>query len=342
MSSTFNPDRRRLLATGAAGAAAIAGWKFAMPETGQGGRLAALRGATTWLNSPARSAENLRGKVVLIDFWTYTCINSIRQLPYLRAWSGKYGDAGLVVIGVHTPEFDFERDLGNVREQSTRMGVNYPVAVDSDYAIWKGLDNHYWPAIYVFDAKGARRHSKFGEGEYDKTESAIQKLLAEAGARGLGREIVSPTGQGLEAVADWENLDSPETYLGADRSERFVRDAGKSLRLNQWAVAGNWTIGRQGASTREPNGRITYRFHARDVHLVMGPSARGSSVRYRVRLDGQPPGIAHGIDVDAQGNGVVQQQRLYQLIRQPRPIVDRQFEVEFLDPGVEAFVFTFG
>ncbi len=305
--------------------------------------LAALRGATAWLNSPPLAADGLRGQVVLVDFWTYTCINWLRTLPYVRAWAAKYQARGLVMIGVHTPEYGFEHDLENVRRAVKEMRVDHPVAVDNDYAVWNGFDNEYWPALYFIDAKGTIRHHLFGEGSYDEAEAMIQKLLVEAGASGVARDMVTPDARGIEVAADWDNLRSPENYLGSDRTEGFIAngDATK-LRLNEWTLAGNWTIGRNAVALKAADGRIVSRFHARDLHMVLGPAATGTSVRFRVRLDGRTPGSAHGIDVDEQGQGTVTEQRLYQLVRQSRPIADRQFEIEFLDPGVEAFAFTFG
>ena len=301
--------------------------------------LAALRGATTWLNSPPLTADALRGKVVLVDFCTYTCVNWLRTLPYLRAWDAKYREHGLVVIGAHTPEFDFEHDLDNVRRALTAMRVAYPIAVDNDYAIWNGFSNQYWPALYLIDAKGATRFTHFGEGAYDESERMIQTVLADAGASGFSREMVTVDAPGLEAAADWDDLRSPESYLGTEQSRGFVRSAAR-LRLNEWTVAGDWTLGSKAVALKQPNGRIAFRFHARDLNLVMGPAGRGMSVRHRVRIDGRP--ASGGADVDGQGQGVVTEQRTYQLIRQARPIEDRQFEIEFLDAGVEAFCFTFG
>ena len=318
------------------------------------GEMPSLGGATAWLNSPPLSAADLRGKVVLIDFWTYTCINWLRTLPYVRAWADKYRDHGVVVIGVHTPEFAFEHDLENVRQAAKNMRVAYPIAIDTDYAIWRAFNNHYWPALYLVDAQGRIRSHQFGEGAYEQSEMMIQQLLAEAGIGGIDDELVSVDASGVEAAADWDSLRSAENYIGYERSENFaspgdavldtphVYAVPARLRLNEWALSGEWTIGRQATVLNAANGRIAYRFHARDLHLVMGPAARGTSVRFRVFIDGQAPGAAHGIDVDEQGNGTVTQQRLYQLIRQPKPIDDRQFEIEFLDAGVEAFVFTFG
>jgi len=318
------------------------------------GDLPPLGGATEWLNSQPLTATGLRGKVVLIDFWTYTCINWLRSLPYVRAWAEKYKDQGLVVIGVHAPEFAFEANAENVRRAAQALRVDYPVAIDNDYAIWRAFNNEYWPALYLVDAQGRIRHHHFGEGDYEESEMIIQRLLAEAGVGGIARELVSVGGRGAEAGADWNSLKSPENYVGQERTQNFASPGGAALgtrrvyavparlRLNHWALSGDWTMEKQAAVLNKPNGRIAYRFHARDLHLVMGPAARGTSVRFRVLIDGRPPGAAHGIDVDDQGNGTVTEQRLYQLIRQPKPIADRQFEIEFLDPGVEAFAFTFG
>ena len=303
--------------------------------------LASLRGANAWLNSPPLTADGLRGKVVLVDFCTYTCINWLRTLPNVRAWAEKYRQHGLVVIGAHTPEFSFEHDLDNVRRAIKAMRVEYPIAVDNDYAIWNGFANQYWPALYLLDVKGAVRFTHFGEGAYDESERMIQQLLGEAGATGFSREMVTPDARGIEAPADWDNLESSENYLGSERTENFVRN-GTRLRLNDWTLAGDWKVGSNAVASNKPNGKIIYRFHARDLHLVMGPAARGASARFIVRLDGQAPGNAHGADVDERGQGVVAEQRTYQLIRQPRPIVDRQFEIAFTDAGVEAFCVTFG
>jgi len=309
-------------------------------ETATDTGLASLRNATTWLNSPPLTADGLRGKVVLVDFCTYTCVNWLRTLPYLRAWDAKYREHGLVVIGAHTPEFDFEHDLDNVRRAITAMRVEYPIAVDNEYAIWKGFANQYWPALYLIDTKGAIRFTHFGEGAYDESERMIQKVLGETGAAGFDREIVTVNAQGIEVAADWDNLRSAENYLGSERAEGFVSRDGARLRLNEWTLACDWKRSSRAVALNKPNGRIVYRFHARDLNLVMGPAARGMSVRYGVRIDGQP--ASGGADVDAQGQGVVTEQRTYQLIRQARPIEDRQFEIEFLDAGVEAFCFTFG
>jgi len=303
--------------------------------------LASLGSATEWLNSPPLTEEGLRGRVVLVQFWTYSCINWIRTLPYVRAWDQKYRDKGLVVIGVHAPEFGFERELPKVRWAAESFAVEYPVAVDNDFSIWRAFGNHYWPALYIIDGQGRVRHRHFGEGDYEQSERIIQELLAEAGGRGIGRELASVAGRGVEAPADWANLKSPETYLGSDRSENRVSPDAR-LRLNQWALGADWTVRKQAAVLEKANGRITYRFHARDLNLVMAPGAGGGPVRFRVLIDGQPPGLAHGVDVDEQGDGMVAEARMYQLIRQPGPVAGRLFEIQFLDPGVEVFVFTFG
>ena len=316
------------------------------------GSLPSFAGATAWLNSEPLSPEGLRGKVVLVDFWTYTCINWQRTQPHVRAWARKYKDEGLVVVGVHTPEFPFEKDVDNILPALTMFRVEYPVAVDSNSTIWQAFGNRYWPAVYIADARGRIRFHHFGEGEYERTEAVLRQLLREAGFPGKGNPNVRIEPRGSEVEADWKNLISPETYLGRDQRRGFVGDVVPgsahapsgtgALRLDQWALAGDWTTNAGAIVLDKANGRIAYRFHARDVHLVMGPSSRGSSVRYRVLLDGRAPADAHGADVDAQGNGTVDAPRLYQLIRQGTPIVDRVFEIEFLDPGVEAYVFTFG
>ena len=321
----------------------------------QSRELAALGRAREWLNSSPLTAAALLGKVVLVDFCTYTCINWLRTLPHIRAWAQKYRQ-GLVVVGVHTPEFEFEKNIDNVRRAVKDMRIEHPIVVDNDYAIWRAFSNQYWPARYFLDARGRVRDQHFGEGEYERSEKTIQRLLADAGSAGpagIDKRVVSVEGTGIEAAADWGNLRSPENYVGYDRTEQFAsggvaRDrrrlysAPARLSLNQWALTGEWTIGRQTITLNAAPGRIVDRFHARDLHLVMGPSRRESPVRFRVSIDGQPPGAAHGLDVDGRGNGMVIDQRLYQLIRQPQPIADRTFEIEFLDPGVEALAFTFG
>ena len=352
-------DRRRFLA---AASTAIVGMQLAMFKsvTAQPGtlpvegELPSFSAATTWLNSAPLTPAALRGKVVVVNFCTYTCINWLRSLPYVRAWAEKYAAHGLVVVGVHAPEFAFEKDLDNVRRAVTQLRVRYPIAVDNDHAIWRAFANEYWPALYFADAGGRIRHHRFGEGDYETSENVIQQLLAETGRTGIASELVSLEPRGVEAPADWDSLRSPENYVGYERTENFASPAGPArdtrrvygipsrLALNHWAVSGAWTMTKHAMALNEPNGRIAYRFHARDVHLVMGPVARGASVRYRVRLDGRPPGAAHGLDVDDAGNGSLNQQRLYQLIRQPQPISERQLEIEFLGAGVQAFAFTFG
>ena len=317
------------------------------------GKLPALDSTLGWLNSQPLRAENLRGKVVLIDFWTYTCINWRRQLPYVRAWTEKYKDHGLITIGVHTPEFSFEKNPENVRRATKDTRVEYPVVIDSEYAVWRAFQNEYWPALYFADAQGRIRHHVFGEGEYDRSERIIQELLAESGAGGVPGDLVSVHASGPEAAADWSNLDSNENYVGYQRTENFASQGGPvldkarvysspGLRLNHWALSGEWTMQQEAILLNRPGGRIAYRFHARDLHLVMGPGSRGKPVRFRVFIDGQPAGAVHGTDVDDQGNGMVVEPRMYQLIRQRSPISDRLFEIQFLDSGVEAFSFTFG
>jgi len=338
-------------------AAMLAGASGATSAAGQlpvEGELPALDGATEWLNSSALTPAGLRGKVVLVEFLTYTCINWLRTLPYVRAWAEKYQNRGLVVIGVHTPEFGFEKNLANVRRALKELSVGFPIAVDNDYAIWRAFDNNYWPALYFVDANGRIRHHHFGEGDYERSERVIQQLLAEAGRGGGDDALVSVDGGGVEVAADWNSLKTSENYLGYGRTENFASPGGAvpdarrlyaspaRLSLNQWALTGDWTMGRQATALNRPNGRLVYRFHARDVHLVMGPAAPGTSMRYRVLIDGQAPGSAHGIDVDAEGYGSVTEQRLYQLIRQQKPVADREFQIEFLDPGIEVFAFTFG
>ena len=324
------------------------------PRLAVEGNMPPLDDATAWINSQPLKAANLRGKVVLIEFWTYTCINWRRQLPYVRAWADKYRDKGLVVIGVHSPEFAFEKNIDNVRRATKEIRVPYPVAVDSDYAIWRAFGNEYWPALYFVDTQGRIRHHQFGEGDYEQSETVIQQLLAEAGASGIGGGPVSVTGEGPEAAADWDDLRSPENYLGYLQTEGLasaggpVRDKPHAyatpahLSLNQWALSGDWTIKKDASQPNDATGRLTYRFHARDLHLVMGPSVPGKRVRFRVLIDGHAPGAAHGADVDEQGYGTMLEQRMYQLIRQPKPIGDRDFTINFLDPGAEVFCFTFG
>jgi len=317
------------------------------------GRLPSLGGATGWLNSQPLETADLQGKVVLVDFWTYTCINWLRTLSYIRAWAEKYEEHGLVVIGVHTPEFPFERDIDNVREAARDMAVEYPVALDPNYAIWRAFGNNYWPAVYIADAQGQIRHHRFGEGGYEECERIIQRLVSEAGGGPVGDDLVSVAGEGFEAQADWANLESPETYLGYEQAQNFASPGGAGLdepgtyvvpdplKLNHWALSGDWTIEGRASVLNRADGRIAFRFHARDVHLVMGPRSRGTSVPFRVLVDGEPPGAAHGLDVDEQGRGTLVQQRLYQLLREPRSITDRTLEITFLAP-CEAYAFTFG
>ena len=303
-------------------------------------RLPDFDGATGWLNSAPLATEDLRGKVVLVDFWTYTCINWLRTLGYIRAWADKYAGQGLVVVGVHTPEFPFERDLDNVRRAVQGMAVEYPVALDSDYAIWRAFGNRYWPAVYIADAEGRLRHHHFGEGGYEECERVVQQLLRDTGRDGVGDNLVSVADDGFEAQADWTTLQTPETYLGYEQAQNFAAGEPDWLELNQWALSGDWTVEPGASVLNAADGRIRFRFHARDVHVVL--RARETAVPFRVLVDGVPPGEAHGLDVDEQGRGTLVEPRLYQLIRQPQPIADRQFEIEFLDPGVAALAFTFG
>jgi cytochrome c biogenesis protein CcdA/thiol-disulfide isomerase/thioredoxin len=318
------------------------------------GKLPPLEGATEWLNSPPLTAAGLRGHVVVIDFWTYSCINCLRALPYVKAWYEKYRDKGLVVIGIHAPEFAFEKDLRNVRREVQDLGVTYPVAVDNDYKLWRAFGNEYWPAHYFVDASGNIRHTHFGEGEYDESERVIQQLLAEAGGGSLPTDLVSAGGSGAALAADEAHVLSPETYIGHARAESFASPGGQvpgvahdytvppKLSLNQWALGGSWTVGEESASANAAQARIAFHFQARDLHLVLGPGPNGKPVRFRVRLDGAAPGADHGTDVDADGNGAVSDERLYQLIRQSGEVRDRLFEIEFLDPGVVGYAFTFG
>jgi cytochrome c biogenesis protein CcdA/thiol-disulfide isomerase/thioredoxin len=313
-----------------------------------------LAGAQEWLNSPPLTLEQLKGKVVLVDFWTYSCINCLRSIPYVRAWAEKYRDQGLVVIGVHAPEFAFERNVDNIKSAIATLKIGYPVAVDNDYKIWRSFENQYWPAHYFIDANGKVRHHHFGEGEYAESERVIQTLLAEAGNKNVPSDIVAVKASGAEAAAsDGADVKSPETYVGYDRSENFVSPGGVAKdeshvyaagepQLNDWSLIGNWTVGAERAQLNAPDGSIVYRFHARDLHLVLGPATEGASIRFRITIDGKPPGAAHGMDTDADGNGVVTTQRLYQLVRTPDAVADHTFEIRFLDPGVQAYAFTFG
>ncbi|MEU7678339.1 redoxin family protein [Micromonospora taraxaci] len=306
-----------------------------------------LNGAAEWLNSEPLGPDDLRGRVVLVNFWTLTCINWLRQEPYVRAWSQAYRDDGLVVVGVHTPEFSFEHDVDQVRRAVTARSIDYPVAVDNDYAIWQAFDNHYWPALYFVDRDGVIRDEHFGEGRYEQSERSLQHLL------GIERDPVPVNGVGPEAEADWDNLRTPETYLGFSRGEHFASPNGPALDerrayhlperldLNQWALAGDWTIGAESVVVDQAGGSIAFRFHARDAHLVLAP-APGRPIPFRVLLDGEAPGPSHGVDVDADGNGVLQDGRLYQLVRQDDAVRERALEITFGEPGAAAYAFTFG
>ncbi|MBC3921455.1 Protein DipZ [Pseudomonas fluorescens] len=318
------------------------------------GTLPPLEGAVQWLNSPPLTAEALKGKVVLVDFWTYSCINCLRTLPYVKAWAEKYRDQGLVVIGVHAPEFAFERDVSNVTKAMQDLGITYPVAIDNAYKIWRAFDNQYWPAHYFADAKGQIRYHHFGEGDYAESERVIQQLLREAGARNVAGGLIQADAKGVQQAPDMNEVQSPETYLGYQRAENFISTgtlatnqvanypAAGNLALNHWTLEGQWNVGGQQATLDQPGGRIVYRFHARDLHLVLGPGADGKPVRFNVTVDGQAPGDAHGTDVAPDGSGTVTEQRLYQLVRQPGAVQDHTFTIEFLDPNVAAYAFTFG
>jgi thiol-disulfide isomerase/thioredoxin len=314
--------------------------------------LPAFDGATGWLNTEPLTPEGLRGKVVLVDFWTYTCINWLRTLGHVRAWHEKYGPEGLVVLGVHTPEFPFEADPENVRWAADYQRVEYPIALDPDFAVWRAFANNYWPAVYIADAEGQIRHMHFGEGGYEECEMVIQMLLRESD-REVGRDLVSVADEGFEAQADWATLESPETYLGYEQGQNFVSENAAGfddpqdfavpdrLERNQWALSGNWTLGPGKSVVNQAGGRLAFRFHARDVNLVMGPPAEGP-VAFRVRVDGQRPGESYGLDIDEEGNGTLDRPRLHQLIRQRGRIEDRTFEIDFEAPGAEAYCFTFG
>jgi len=312
-----------------------------------------LFGARQWLDREPIAAESVRGKVVLVNFWTYSCINCLRSLPYVRAWAEKYRDQGLVVIGVHTPEFAFEKDPNNVRKAVAALGVSYPVVIDNDYAVWRAFSNQAWPARYFIDAQGRTRHHEFGEGDYAASEKVIQSLLAEAGGK-VEPGIAKVSGEGAQGAPDFANLRSPETYLGHARTNGFASpggiradapasyEAATSPRLNQWSLSGNWTVAGEFAASQQAGGRINHRFHARDLHLVMGRLPGSPPVRFRVTIDGAAPGSAHGADIDADGYGTISDERLYQLVRQDGPVKPRNFTIEFLDPGARAYAFTFG
>jgi thiol-disulfide isomerase/thioredoxin len=318
------------------------------------GEFPELDGATTWLNSEPLTPAALEGKVVVVQFCTYSCVNWLRTLPYVRAWSQKYRDHGLVVVGAHSPEFPFEHDVKQVRPALEAMGVDYPVAMDNDFAVWRAFDNNAWPALYFIDAEGRIRHHHLGEEDYERSERVIQRLLAEAGFEGVDQELASPEISGVEVAADWDTLGSPETYVGYERAERFASpgrvlpnqphdyvDPG-GLELNQWSLSGNWTIGRQATVMNEAEGHIAFRFQARDLNLVLGPSESEEPVGFRVLMDAAPPGESHGVDVDSDGNGTVTDARLYQLIRRPEHGVEGTLEITVLDAGLEGYVFTFG
>jgi len=350
--AAFETGIARRLGLGGAdqkGPMTTAGGRLQLPVEGQ---LPSLDGLGPWINSGPISREQLRGKVVVIDFWTYSCINCIRSIPYVRAWDEKYREDGLVIIGVHAPEFAFERNPGNVRRAVADLGIKYPVALDNDYSVWKALKNNYWPAHYFFDAQGRQRYHHFGEGRYDESEKVIRQLLAEAGRAPRDAGMAQASTTGAEAAAAKATLKSPETYIGYGRADRFVspggsaKDAAKDYRpsniaLNQWTLEGRWTVGAQSARLQSAPGAIAYRFHARDLHLVLG-STSGKLVRFRVTIDGKAPGADAGVDVKPDGTGTVTGERLYQLIRQEGDVRDRTFRIAFLDPGVEAFAFTFG
>jgi thiol-disulfide isomerase/thioredoxin len=309
-------------------------------------RIPSLGGATEWLNSEPLGPAELGGSVVLVNFWTLTCINWLRQEPHVRAWSQAYRDDGLVVLGVHTPEFSFEHDIDGVRQATKERAIDYPVAIDNDYAIWSAFTNHYWPALYFIDADGIIRDQRFGEGRYEQSERLIQRLL------GIERDLVQVEGLGVEAEADWNHLRTPETYLGNGRGENFASPGGATvgrrayelaehLSVNHWALAGEWTIGRENVVLEQPGGSIAYRFHARDAHLVLSPGAR-EPIAFRVLLDGEAPGASHGVDVDEDGTGLLGDGRLYQLVREHDAVRERTLQITFLEAGAEAYVFTFG
>jgi cytochrome c biogenesis protein CcdA/thiol-disulfide isomerase/thioredoxin len=318
------------------------------------GELPPLSGAVSWINTPPLTPESLKGKVVLVDFWTYSCINCLRTLPYIRGWAAKYKAAGLVVLGIHTPEFAFEKNIDNVKRAVKDLGITYPVAVDNNYALWGAFFNNYWPADYFVDAQGHIRGHAFGEGDYDKSERLIQTLLKEAGKSDIPAGLVNAQGKGIEAAPSDNEVKSSETYVGYERAQSFANAGGEvkdqtnnytaptKLQLNQWGLGGSWTVEGEKAVLGKAPGSIVFRFHARDLHLVLGPAPSGSPVRFKVLIDGKPPGADHGVDVDAQGAGTVSSQRLYQLIRQSGAVQDRTFTIEFQDPGVQAFSFTFG
>ncbi|MFK3791853.1 cytochrome c biogenesis protein DipZ [Pseudomonas piscis] len=336
------------------GAMMAAAGAMSAPALPVEGQLPPLSGAVQWLNSAPLNAEALKGKVVLVDFWTYSCINCLRSLPYVKAWAEKYRDQGLVVIGVHAPEFAFERDVGNVTKAVKDLGIDYPVAIDNDYRIWRAFDNQYWPAHYFADAQGRIRYQHFGEGEYAESERVIQQLLREAGNAQVAGGLIQAEAKGVQQAADMNEVRSPETYVGYQRSENFVPQASLApdtvaayevpaqLALNDWGLRGQWKVGAESARSTAPGGALVYRFHARDLHLVLGPGVDGKPVRFKVLIDGQAPGADHGVDVAPDGSGQVTEQRLYQLVRQAGDVAEHTFSIEFLEPGVQAYAFTFG
>jgi thiol-disulfide isomerase/thioredoxin len=327
---------------------------LAGPGDGLSVQQSALVSGAPWLNTDPLGPQDLKGKVVLVNFWTYSCINSLRVIPYVRAWADKYRAQGLVVIGVHTPEFAFEKDLANVRRASAYYGVGYPVVLDSQQRIWRAFGNEAWPALYFLGPDGRVRRRVLGEGGYDQSERLIQSLLAERNGAPVGGGLAKVDGQGAEAAPDERDLGSPETYVGYARASGFAspgrirpddsRTYGgvAALGLNRWSLAGEWTVGEEFATLNQAGGRIAYRFKARDLHLILAPPADGRPIRFRITIDGQPPGADHGVDTDAAGMGQVVEPRMYQLVRQARPVAARTFEIEFLDPGVQAYDFTFG
>ena len=347
--TVLSPTRRRLLA-----ASAAAGAIGFVPATPRAAPLTSVFGASQWLNTSPLQPEDLKGAVVLVNVWTFSCIYCIRTLPYLRAWAAKYKDQGLVVIGVQTPEFAFEKDINNVRAALDFLGVYSPVAIDNEYRIWRAFGNNAWPTFYFIDTQGRICYRVAGEGDYERSERMIQTLLSETHRAEGATDLVTVSGHGIEAAPDIANVRSPETYVGYSQAENFVspdrvtkdRPApyrpGSGLSLNQWDLAGVWTIGGEFATLDQAPGSISYRFHARDLHLILTPPAPAHAIRFQVMLDGTPPGDNHGSDVDAMGLGAVQDARLYQLVRQTTPITDRTFLIKFLDPGVRAYDFTFG
>lgn len=358
--SKLSSTQTASLETGLARKLGLGGSAQEGPKVGAGGELIlpvegslpSLQGLGPWINSQPLSMKDLKGKVVVIDFWTYSCINCIRSIPYIRGWYERYRDDGLVVIGVHAPEFAFERNPENVVQAVQDFGIRYPVALDNDYVVWKALKNNYWPAHYFFDAQGRQRYHHFGEGRYGESEMVIRQLLAEAGHAPKAGGMATTTTRGAEAGAAFSTLNSPETYVGYGRAERFVSPGGQAkdqpksyaaapLSLNDWSLEGDWTVARQSARSNAPSGAIAYRFHARDLHLVLG-SATGRPIRFRVTIDGKAPGGDAGVDVKSDGTGTVTDERLYQLVRQKGDVRDRTFRIEFLDPGATAFAFTFG